>query len=132
MPAPFLFSQTNYERFLAPRFLVAFFALFFAAFFFPFFAAIGLLSVRRFISRPTPPVGRRDGFVARTRRRRYTRSMIKRAKSGQVKLVLEIVDGGGDSTRGAGGDRRSRNTDRIHATPQLNHRHPYGAVLANI
>ena len=41
MPAPLLFGlQKNYARFLAPRFLAAFFMLFFAAFFFPFFAAM--------------------------------------------------------------------------------------------
>ena len=66
MPAPLLFGllQKNYARFLAPRVLAAFFVLFFAAFFFPFFAAIVVISVRRFYSRPTPPVGRRDGIVA--------------------------------------------------------------------
>jgi hypothetical protein len=45
---------------------------------------------------------------------------MERAKSGQVQMVIEVVDEGGDPSRGAG-DRRSRRTVRIHATPQWNH-----------
>jgi hypothetical protein len=45
---------------------------------------------------------------------------MERAKSGQVQMVIEVVDEGGDPSRGAG-DRRSRGTVRIHATPQWNH-----------
>jgi hypothetical protein len=56
MPAPLLFLLP-YERFLAPRFLAAFFAPFFAAFFFPFFAAIGHISVRRLLLSSDTPGG---------------------------------------------------------------------------
>jgi hypothetical protein len=59
--------------------------------------------------------------------------MIERAKSDQL-VMIEVVDEGGGSTRG--GIRRSRHTNRIHATPQWNHSNSFvltnGESIANI